>query len=291
MQLAGAMAREDLRRYGEDALTQAQERRRAADVAAAAGGSARRRRIGPYLRRSCNSDTIAACAVFEGGELVAQAGVPLPWDGDRRVGGRAGRALSRRRRRRRRYAVLGASAQVGGATERRLYVARLLDEKLAQTLSERVGVEMRLINYRAFVEDKQRRRLHAAAFGRPLGRTFRGARASTISSCTRRAFRCSPRPARRSRCSRRGCPPARSTRRSAAWCKRLLVTAIVLAALAVLAGVILGQQVTGPVQHADRRGRTARPRRFLDVDSGRRHARRSASSRARWRTCATISSS
>ena len=35
--------------------------------------------IGPYLRRSCNSETIAACAVFEGRTLVAQAGVALPW--------------------------------------------------------------------------------------------------------------------------------------------------------------------------------------------------------------------
>ena len=85
-------------------------------------------------------------------------------------------------------------------------------------------------------------------------------RASTSSICTRRAFRCSPRPARRLRCSKRACPPARSTRRSAASCKRLLVTAIVLAALAVLAGVILGQQVTGPVEHADamRRSGSAR---------------------------------
>src|SRR5688572_32240390 len=57
VQLAGAMAREDLRRFSEDALTHAKSvadrqtfQRLLADGRAAA--------IGPYLRRSCNSDTI-----------------------------------------------------------------------------------------------------------------------------------------------------------------------------------------------------------------------------------------
>jgi hypothetical protein len=79
VQLAGAMAREDLRRYGEDALTQAKSvadrqtlQRMMADARSAS--------LGLYLRRSCNSDTIVACAVFESGKLVAQAGVSLPWD-------------------------------------------------------------------------------------------------------------------------------------------------------------------------------------------------------------------
>src|ERR1700754_2747995 len=77
VQLAGAMAREDLRRYGEDALTQAKSvadrqtlQRMMADARSAS--------LGLYLRRSCNSDTIVTCAVFEGGKLVAQAGVSLP---------------------------------------------------------------------------------------------------------------------------------------------------------------------------------------------------------------------
>ena len=62
-----------------------------------------------------------------------------------------------------------------------------------------------------------------------------------------RAFRCSHRPARRSRCSKRGCRRSDIDASVGSLVKRLLVTAIVLAALAVLAGVILGQQVTGPV--------------------------------------------
>ncbi|RPH53644.1 MAG: hypothetical protein EHM84_03440, partial [Lysobacterales bacterium] len=163
VQLAGAMAREDLRRYGEDALTQARTvaerptfQRLLADRRAVT--------IGAYLRRSCNNETIASCAVFERGALVAQAGVPLPWteievsiaeQGERFLAAPSTGS----------WALLGASAQVGGATERRLYVARLFDEKLAATLSERVGVEVRLINYRRFVEDRNVddfTRLHSA---------------------------------------------------------------------------------------------------------------------------------
>ena len=144
VQLAGAMAREDLRRFGEDALTQAKtvaERPTLQRLMADRQVSA----IGPYLRRSCNSDTIAACAVFEGKTLVAQAGVPLPWaeiaetsdeQGERFLAVPTGIDS----------AVLGASAQVGGATGRRLYVARLMDDKLAHLLTERVGLDIRLIN-------------------------------------------------------------------------------------------------------------------------------------------------
>ena len=121
VQLAGAMAREDLRRYGEDALTQAKsvaDRQTLQRMMADARSSS----LGLYLRRSCNNDTIVTCAVFEGGQLIAQAGVSLPWgeitasaaeQGERfLVAPSVGR-----------YALLGASAQIGGATGRRLYLS------------------------------------------------------------------------------------------------------------------------------------------------------------------------
>ena len=119
VQLAGAMAREDLRRFGEDALTQAKSvaerqtlQRLLADRQTAS--------VGPYLRRSCNTDTITACAVFEGPRLVGQAGVPLPWTTIATTAGEQGeRFLAAPGDSR--YAIIGASTQIGGATERRLY--------------------------------------------------------------------------------------------------------------------------------------------------------------------------
>src|SRR5688572_9224008 len=244
VQLAGAMAREDLRRYGEDALTQAKsvaERQTLQRMMADARSSS----LGLYLRRSCNSDTIVACAVFESGKLVAQAGVSLPWDeiavtaaeqGERFL---ASPSVGR-------YALIGASAQIGGATGRRLYVARLLDDRVAQILSDRVGTPIRLINYRTFVEDKRVddfTRLHSAGLSDGRSAVLRiddldlytasfPVFASTGEAIVLLEARL---------------PSGEIDASVGSLVRRLLVTAIVLAALAVLAGVILGQQVTGPL--------------------------------------------
>ncbi len=244
VQLAGAMAREDLRRYGEDALTQAKsvaDRQTLQRMMADARSSS----LGLYLRRSCNSDTIVTCAVFEGGKLVAQAGVSLPWDeiaasaaeqGERFL---ASPSVGR-------YAVLGASAQIGGATGRRLYVARLLDDRMAQILSERVGMPIRLINYRTFVEDKRVddfTRLHSAGLSDGRSAVARiddldlYAASFPVFASTGEAIAL----------LEARLPSGEIDASVGSLVRRLIVTAIVLAALAVLAGVILGQQVTGPL--------------------------------------------
>jgi signal transduction histidine kinase len=244
VQLAGALAREDLRRYSEDALTQARTvaerptfQRLLADRRAVT--------IGPYLRRSCNTETIVSCAVFERGALVAQAGVQLPWtEIAASIAEQGERFLAVPETGP--WALLGASAQVGGATERRLYVARLLDEKLAATLSERVGVEVRLINYRRFVEDRNVNdftRLHSAGLSDGRSAVARiedldlYAASFPIFASTGEAVAL----------LEARLPSAEIDASVGGLVKRLLVTAIILAALAVLAGVILGQQVTGPV--------------------------------------------
>jgi signal transduction histidine kinase len=244
VQLAGAMAREDLRRYGEDALTQAKSvadrqtlQRMMADARSAS--------LGLYLRRSCNSDTIVACAVFESGSLIAQAGVSLPWDeisasaaeqGERFL---AAPSVGR-------YAVIGASAQIGGATGRRLYVARLLDDRLAAILTERVGVPIRLINYRLFVEDKrvdEFTRLHSAGLSDGRSAVLRiddldlYAASFPVFASTGEAIAL----------LEARLPSGEIDASVGSLVRRLLVTAIVLALLAVLAGWILGQQVTGPL--------------------------------------------
>ena len=244
VQLAGAMAREDLRRFTEDALTQAKTvaerqtlQRLLADRRTAA--------VGPYLRRSCNNDTITACAVFEGRRLVGQAGVALPWaviaataaeQGERFL---AAPAESR-------YAVTGASTQIGGATERRLYVARVFDERLSKVLSERVGVSINLISYQTFINDRkvdEFTRLHSAGLsdGRSAVARIRDldlyAASFPVFSSTGEAI-----------ALLEARLPSKDIDASVgSLVKRLLGTAIVLAALAVLAGAILGQQVTGPV--------------------------------------------
>jgi signal transduction histidine kinase len=244
VQLAGAMAREDLRRLGEDALTQAKAvaerptlQRLMGDRQAAS--------LGPYLRRSCNSDVIAACAVFEGRTLIAQAGVALPWSeiadtsseqGERFLAVPTGIASP----------VLGASAQVGGATERRLYVARVMDAKLARQLTDRVGLGIRLINYRTFVEGKQIddfTRLHSAGLSDGRSAVARIETADVYAA----SFPVFASTGEAIALLEARLPASDIDQAVGTLVRRLLATAIVLAALAVLAGVILGQQVTGPV--------------------------------------------
>jgi signal transduction histidine kinase/HAMP domain-containing protein len=244
VQLAGAMAREDLRRYGEDALTQAKS---VADRQTLQRMLADRRTssLGLYLRRSCNSDAIVSCAVFESGKLVAQAGVALPWEEVEASASEQGErflavpSVGR-------YAVLGASAQIGGATGRRLYVARLLDDRLAAILTERVGVPIRLINYRTFVEDKRVddfTRLHSAGLSDGRSAVLRiddlGLYAASFPVFASTGEAIALLEAR--------LPSGEIDASVGSLVRRLLATAIVLAALAVLAGVILGQQVTGPL--------------------------------------------
>jgi signal transduction histidine kinase len=244
VQLAGAMAREDLRRYGEDALTQAKsvaDRQTLQRMLADARSSS----LGLYLRRSCNNDTIVACAVFERDQLVAQAGVSLPWGEIAAAAAEQGErflvAPSVGR-----YALLGASAQIGGATGRRLYVARLLDERMAQVLTERVGTPIRLINYRTFVEDKRVddfTRLHSAGLSDGRSAVLRMddldlyAASFPVFASTGEAIAL----------LEARLPSGEIDASVGSLVRRLIVTAIVLAALAVLAGVILGQQVTGPL--------------------------------------------
>lgn len=243
VQLAGAMAREDLRRFSEDALIQAKSvadrqtfQRLLADQRPAL--------VVPYLRRSCNSDTIASCAVFEAGKLVAQAGVALPWDEIVTTAGEQGERFQSSTSTG--HALLGASAQVGGATERRIYVARILDEKVAKLLSDRAGVEIRLLNYRVFIEDGKVdafTRLHSA--GLSDGRfAVRRIDSEDLYAASFPVFASN---GEAIALLEARLPSREIDTAVGGLVKRLIVTAVVLAALAVLAGIILGQQVAGPV--------------------------------------------
>lgn len=243
VQLAGAMAREELRRYGEDALTTAR------GVAATPTlprllRDAQPDNIELILRRTCVKPPYGACAVFDGDRLVAQAGVALPWtdivtatteQGERFL---AVPALAP-------APVSGAEAQLPGRPEQRVYVVRLLDRTVEQSLAERVGVPIRVLNYRAFatapVDDFTR--LHSAGLSDGSSAVMRikelGLYAASfpVFAATGEAIALIE--------ARLDADEIDAAVGS--LIKRLLVSAIVLAALAVLAGVLLGQQVAGPV--------------------------------------------
>jgi signal transduction histidine kinase len=244
VQLAGATAREDLRRFSEDALTQARAvaERQTFQRLLAEGNPAT---VGPYLRRSCNSEVIAACALIQNGVVIAQAGVQLPWNEIATAEAEQGERFMATPTASR-YAILGASTQVPGAVPRRLLVVRLLDERAEQLLTEHVVLPIRLINYRTFVESRETddfTRLHSAGLSDGRSAVMRidnpdlYAASFPVFSATGEAIVLLE--------ARLASAEIDATVNGLV--KRLLITAIILAALAVLAGAILGRQVTGPV--------------------------------------------
>src|SRR5690606_21349512 len=126
------------------------------------------------------------------------------------------------------------------------YVVRLLDDALAGALSERVGLQVRLLDYQRFIEASQVddfTRLHSAglsdggsAVARLEGAGLYAASfpifAATGEAITLLEARL---------------PADEIDAAVSGLIKRLLITALVLGGLAVLAGVILGRQVTGPL--------------------------------------------
>jgi signal transduction histidine kinase len=242
--LGGAMAREDLRRFNEDALTHAKA------VAAQATlqrllANRQSTEIGPLLRRSCTNETFVACAAFEGARLVARAGIPLAWSEVATGAGEQGERFLVMPTTGR-YALLAAAAQIGGATQRRVYVVRPFDERLARTLSERVGLEIRLLSYRSFIENTQVddfTKLHTACLsdGRSAVARIEAldlyAASFPVFASTGEAIAL----------LEARLPSSEIDAAVGSLARRLLFTAAILAALALLAGVILGQRVTDPI--------------------------------------------
>ena len=244
VQLAGAIAREDLRRMGEDALSSARVLAERPALVRLLSEN-RMDAIPPLLRRFCETGAIDACAVFEGDQLVAQAGAPIPWSdivtanaeqGETFLATPASAA----------FPMLGAVTPLGTRPGVRVFIVRLLDPELAHTLSQHVGLDVRLINYRTFTAAPVDNftPLHAAglADGRSavqrVGPLDLYASSFPVFASTGEAIVL----------IETRLPAADIDNSASRLIRRLIITAVVLSALAVVAGVILGQLVAAPIQ-------------------------------------------
>jgi signal transduction histidine kinase len=244
VQLGGAMAREDLRRFVEDAVTSA---RVLADRPTLNRllSEQRPKAVGPFLRRFCAPADIDACAVFDGPNLVATAGPDLPWNDILAASAEQGEgflsvpAQSP-------APLLGAFAKINDRSTARVFIVRFMNDALSKTLSRHTGLEVRLVNYRAYtaaaVDDFTS--LHSAglADGRSAVQRIsaQGLYASSfpVFASTGEAIAL----------IETRLPAAEIDNSATRLIRRLLITAGVLAVLAVVAGVLLGQYVAGPVQ-------------------------------------------
>ncbi|HVN45900.1 MAG TPA: ATP-binding protein [Steroidobacteraceae bacterium] len=243
VQLAATSAREDLRRMGEDAHAAAQalaERPTLQRLLAEGKSEA----LSPLLRRACDAASVEACAVLAGRTVIALSGPALDWQQVVTASSEQGvtfLALPATGQ----VPLLGARAALGDQGDT-LYVVHRLDEALAQSLSTRVGAQVRFIDYRSYLNGPVGpfTQLYAAALadGHSAVRRVESqdsyAAAVPVFAASGEAIALIEARLPISAID----APARH------FLHRLLAAALFLAALAVLASLVLGGLVTGPVR-------------------------------------------
>ena len=244
VQLAGATAREELRRAGEDTLTAARDIARRPTlirlIADDAAGD-----IVPLLRRTCLSNAVDGCAVVIAGKVIAATGAALPWaqiiaaraeQGERFMAAPQGSPS----------ALLGASAPIASRADAQIYVVRWLGAELAKRLAARAGLDVRIVSYRAYsrAPDDAFARLHAAglADGRSAVARINDpdifASSYPVLAPTGEAVAL----------LETRIPADEIDTSVSRLVRRLLLTAVVLGLIAVFAGIVLGRRVAGPVR-------------------------------------------
>jgi signal transduction histidine kinase/HAMP domain-containing protein len=241
VQLAATIAREDLRRMGEDAQAAA---RALADrptlTRLLAEGQSES--LSPLLLRSCQASGMDGCAVLSGKSVVAVAGPAIDWQQVATASAEQGAtflALPATER----IPLLGARVSLGEQGQT-VYVVRRLDAKLAAVLSAQVGAEVRLIDYRTYTSGP------VSAFTPLYSAAFADGRSAVQRIDPLDAYAAAV-------------PVFASSGEAIAlieallplsavdvsgFTRRLLITALVLALLAVGAAVVLGEFVAGPVR-------------------------------------------
>jgi len=244
VQLAGALAREDLRRSAEDGLTSARTLAERPTLQRLLS-EGRTDAVAPLLRRSCEAAGIDACALFSGTQLIAQTGPTLDWNGivtSSTEQGSTFLALPANVR----TPVMGAYANLGDSEGTRLFVARLLNEKVEKALSQHVGVEIKIIDYRSFTNDP------VNAFT-PLYSASLSDGRSAVQRINSQDLYASSVPVFASTGEaialiKAQLPTKAIDSNAGRLTHKLLLTAVILAALAVFGGLLLTEVVAGPVK-------------------------------------------
>jgi len=148
-QLAGASAREALQRAGEDALASARvlsERPTLQRLLA----DQRDASLQTFLRRFCTSSRLDTCAVLGPEGVVAAVGDPVPWaqvtraineQGERFMLAPAGGEPP----------IFGAAVEIPGHSRMRAVTAVRADRRLLADIGEQVGARVSMVNYATYV--------------------------------------------------------------------------------------------------------------------------------------------
>jgi signal transduction histidine kinase len=243
VQLAATTAREDLRRMAEDAHATARglaDRPTLQRLLAEGQNEA----LPPFLRHWCEAGGVEACAVLSDKTVVAVSGPALDWQQIVTAGTEQGgtfMALPSTER----VPLLGARVALPD-TALTVYVVRRLDEKLARALSDQVGAEVRLIDYRNYTSAPVNAftPLYSAALADGHSAVQR-IDSQEVYAASVPVFASSGEAIALIEAL---LPVSAVDAPTRHLVKKLLTAALLLAALAVLAGVVLGELVAGPVR-------------------------------------------
>ncbi len=244
VQLAATTAREDLRRFADEALVTARtlsERPTLQRLLAEGRSEA----LPPVLRSACEASGMDACAVISAASVVAVSGPALDWQQIITASSEQGAtfmALPAIER----VPVQGAWAAPAAPAGMRVYVVRRLDEHLAALLSHQVGAQVKLIDYRLYTAAPVNAftPLYSAALADGHSAVQR-IEAQDVYAAAVPVFAASGEAIALIEALLPTSAVDTSTR---PLVRKLLVTALLLAALAVLAGIVLGELVAGPVR-------------------------------------------
>jgi len=169
VQLAGAAAREQVRRLGEDTLTNARViSSRSTLQRLLRGGNREQAEL--FLRRTCAAMNLSSCAVVAGASVLASTDQGVNWadtlaamadQGEQFMLAPAWRPDG----------LLGATALIPNFVDTRVITLRDLDADLARTLSEQVGISVRLVRLSNWLDnvDPDFKELHSTALSRAEG--------------------------------------------------------------------------------------------------------------------------
>lgn len=244
VQLAGATAREELRRASEDSLTAARDIARRPTLARLLAEQASGNVIS-VLKRTCESTAIDGCALVVANAVVAATGDDMPW----------AQIIAARAEQGERFmtapegsmgALLGAAAPVASRADAQIFVIRWLGADLAKRLTARAGLEVRIVSYRAYSQapDDAFARLHAAGLADGRSAVARIDKPDIFAS----SYPVSAATGEAVVFLETRIPAGEIDTSVSRLVRRLLLSAVVLGLIAVFVGIVLGRRVAGPVR-------------------------------------------
>jgi signal transduction histidine kinase len=244
VRVAGLAARDKIRRASEDSLTAARLLASRPTLRRLVM-EGRAEPLVPFLQRFCATGGLDSCAVLRGAEPIAAAGKPLPWPA----------LLAAREEQGERLLLtdpaapdwlLGSVIALPELPDVRVAVARLFDERFEAEIRTETGEDVRLLQLTDWIDrvDPAMRELHSAALtdgefnARRIDRlNVYAASVPVLASTGEGVALIEVR-----------LPAAVVENSVARFLRRLSVFVLVVGALAVLAGVMLGRRIAQPLR-------------------------------------------